>query len=63
MGLHYETKHKELLPEQMDGFRFFYYTVTGKERGSCVICHKPTEFNRVTMKYSRFCKDPKCKKK
>ena len=61
MGLHYETKHKELLPEQMDGFRFFYYTLTGKERGSCVICHKPTEFNRATMKYSRFCKDPKCK--
>lgn len=61
MGLHYETKHKELLPSMMDGFKFFYYTITGKERGSCVICHKPTEFNRTTMKYSRFCNDPKCK--
>lgn len=61
MGLHYETKHKELLPKEMDGFRWFYYLLTKKEKGSCIICKKETEFIRENMKYSRFCKDPHCK--
>lgn len=63
MGLHYEQKHKALIPQDMDGFRFFYYLLTKKDHGSCVICHNETEFNRVSMKYSRFCKNPQCKAK
>lgn len=63
MGEHYDTKHKALLPSDMDGYRFFYYLLTKKDRGSCVECHNETEFNRVTMKYSRFCKNPLCKQK
>lgn len=63
MGAHYEEKHKELLPPEMDGWRWFYYKQTGKEHGSCVECHNPTEFNRMTMKYSRFCNNPACKQK
>lgn len=63
MGEHYENKHKELLPEDMDGFRWFYYTLTKKNHGECVICHNNTEFNKITMKYSRFCNNPQCKQK
>ncbi|MDE7347678.1 MAG: hypothetical protein K2N48_13180, partial [Muribaculaceae bacterium] len=63
MGMHYETTHKELLPSDMDGYRWFYYLMTGKTKGSCCICHQDTEFNRATMKYARFCKNPMCKQK
>ena len=63
MGLHYETVHSKLLPKDMDGFRFFYFTQTKKDHGSCIECHSPTKFNRLSMKYSRFCDNPECKKK
>lgn len=63
MGKHYEENHKELLPEDMDGYRYFYWLLTKKDHGSCVICHNPTDFNYNTMKYSRFCNNPRCKEK
>lgn len=61
MGLHYETKHKYLIPGNMTGFQFFYFLLTKKDHGSCIICKNNTEFNEITMKYSRFCTNPKCK--
>jgi hypothetical protein len=61
MGLHYDDKHKDLIPDDMSGFQYFYYLLTKKERGACVICKNPTDFNEVSMKYSRFCNNPKCK--
>ena len=61
MGLHYETKHKKMLPDDMSGFRFFYFLETNHDRGSCAECHGETEFNEIRMKYSRFCNNPKCK--
>jgi hypothetical protein len=63
MGLHYENQHKEMIPPDMTGFRFFYYLLTKKDHGSCVICHNETDFNENTMKYSRFCNNPACKQK
>ena len=63
MGLHYETKHKDLIPEGMSGFRWFYFLLTKKDKGSCVICKNETVFNNITMKYSRFCNNPQCKQK
>lgn len=63
MGKHYEEKHKELLPEGMSGYRWMYYLLTKKDHGSCVICHNETDFNEITMKYSRFCNNPQCKQK
>lgn len=63
MGQHYDIVHKELLPPDMDGYRWFYYLLTNKMQGSCVECHKETDFNKVTMKYARFCNDPACKQK
>lgn len=61
MGEHYETKHKELLPGGMNGYRYFYFLLTKKDHGSCVICKNETDFNEITMKYSRFCNNPACK--
>lgn len=63
MGEHYETQHKEMLPEDMNGYRFFYWLLTKKDHGSCVICKNETEFNEISMKYSRFCNNPMCKQK
>lgn len=61
MGAHYENKHHDLIPEDTDGYRYFYWLLTGKERGSCIMCKEETEFNRETMKYARFCKKEACK--
>jgi len=63
MGNHYDTKHKDLLPPGMSGYRWFYFLLTKKDKGSCVICHNETDFNEATMKYSRFCNNPQCKQK
>ena len=63
MGNHYETKHKALLPPDMTGYQWFYFLLTKKDKGSCVECHGETDFNEVTMKYSRFCNNPACKQK
>ena len=63
MGNHYETKHKNLIPLDMTGYRWFYFLLTKKDRGSCVICHNETDFNEATMKYSRFCNNPQCKQR
>ncbi len=63
MGNHYEMQHKNLLPPKMTGYRWFYYLLTKKDKGSCVECKQETDFNEVTMKYSRFCNNPLCKQK
>lgn len=63
MGHHYETVHKHLLPPNMTGYRWFYFLLTKKQKGSCVICKQETDFNEISMKYSRFCNNPICKQK
>jgi hypothetical protein len=52
-----------MIRPDMTGYQWFYYLITGKERGSCIVCKSPTDFNEGTMKYSRFCNNPKCKQK
>lgn len=61
MGKHYDEQHKSLIPPDMDGYRWFYFLLTKKNKGNCVKCHDETDFNRNTMKYSRFCNNPRCK--
>lgn len=63
LGHHYETAHKELIPPDMTGYRWAYFLLTKKSRGSCVECKGETQFNEVSMKYSRFCDNPICKQK
>lgn len=60
---HLERKHKENIPEGMDGWQFAYYLRTNKTHGTCIICKKDTTWNPVTHKYHRFCNNPKCKEK
>lgn len=58
---HLEQKHPDMIPKDMSAGQYWYFLKTGKENGSCVICHKPTEWNPKTNKYKRFCNNPKCK--
>lgn len=60
---HLENEHKDFLPEDFSGWRYYYYQKTGKTTGSCVICKHETEWNESTHKYNRFCNNPACKDK
>lgn len=60
---HIEKYHKEMIPENMTVWQFYYYLKTGKSHGTCVMCKKDTGWNERTHKYHRFCKNPKCKEK
>lgn len=60
---HLESRHEDMMPPDMDGYRFWYYLRTGKSEGHCIMCKKPTGWNPKTHKYHRFCEDPKCKEK
>lgn len=59
--IHLETEHEDFLPEDLTGWRYYYYQKTGKLKGSCVMCKKETRWNETTHKYNRFCDNPKCK--
>lgn len=58
---HVQKMHPEIIPKGFSAARYFYYLQTGKDHGSCVICHRDTKFNEATNKYERFCGDLKCK--
>lgn len=60
---HVEEDHIDEIPEDYSPMRYLYYLRTGKTHGSCIVCHKDTEWNETTNKYHRFCKNPKCKEK
>ena len=58
---HMNIAHPEVRPKGYSDSRFFYYILTGKTHGNCIVCKKPTEWNEETGKYNRFCNNPKCK--
>ena len=58
---HLDSKHKEMIPKDMSTAQYYYFMKTGKKNGNCVMCKKPTTWNKNTNKYNRFCGDPKCK--
>lgn len=60
-GEHLERMHPDSIPDGYSYARYFYFCTTGKTEGRCIQCHKPTEWNEATGKYSRYCNDPKCK--
>lgn len=57
------AQHHGTIPDEYSYSRYFYFVITGKTHGRCIICEKDTEWNEATQKYERFCKDPKCKEK
>jgi hypothetical protein len=63
IGVHYDTKHHDQLPEGVIGEEFHYQQVTGKTHGNCIVCKQPTKWNIKTHKYHRFCEKPECKQK
>lgn len=58
---HMNNAHPEVRPKGYSDRRFFYYNLTGKTHGNCIVCKKETEWNEETSKYNRFCSTPKCK--
>lgn len=60
---HIEKKHEGTIPKNFTTSQFVYSMKTGKVEGSCVICKKSTRWNEATLKYKRFCINPKCKEK
>jgi hypothetical protein len=58
---HIEKYHHDLIPPDMLPYQFYYFIKTGKNAGSCIICHGKTKWNDKTHKYCRFCDNPKCK--
>lgn len=56
-------EHPSVRPKGFTDLRYFYYTITGKTEGRCIVCKKPTDWNEETGKYNRFCNNPKCKEK
>lgn len=60
---HIRTEHPESVPKNMTMKQYFYYILTGKTAGVCMVCKKPTPWNESTGRYDRFCTNPKCKDK
>ena len=58
---HLEDEHNGLIPKNFTSSQYFYFLKTGKDKGRCIICKKPTKWCNVTNKYKRFCENPKCK--
>ena len=58
---HMNNAHPEVRPKGYSDRRFFYYNLTGKTHGNCIVCKKETEWNEETSKYNRFCSNLKCK--
>jgi hypothetical protein len=52
-----------MIPEGFSISRYFYFTLTGRTAGKCIVCNGPTEWNEVSGKYDRYCKDPHCKER
>lgn len=62
-GNHITNVHPELIPSGWSYARYFYYVLTGKNKGTCIVCKNDTDWNETTQKYERFCKNPECKEK
>lgn len=62
-GAHMAKEHPDVIFPEYSDARYFYFQLTGKKVGSCIICKSETEWNEGTQKYARFCDNPECKEK
>ena len=60
---HMNSDHPENRPEGFSDRQYFYFVLTGKTHGNCVVCKSPTTWNEETGKYNRFCDKESCKEK
>ncbi len=61
---HIVTKHNDQIPEDVEiPLEYAYSLLVGKDMGRlCTQCRtNPVRFNVESLKYERFCGDPKCK--
>ena len=61
---HIDKEHDDELPDNMTAYQIAYDIINNhpNHKGSCVVCHSPTNWNEKTQKYFRICKNPKCAK-
>lgn len=57
---HVEKYHKDMMRNDMTPRQFVYFLVTGKEYGSCIVCHSNTSWDEKTNKYKRLCGSKIC---
>lgn len=60
---HMNSDHPDNRPKGYSDNQYYYFCMTGKSHGNCVVCKRDTEWNEETGKYNRFCTDPACKEK
>ena len=60
---HFEDEHNESIPKNFTPAQYIYFLKTGKDKGKCIVCKRPTKWNEVTNKYLRFCPLMQCKDK
>ena len=60
---HVAKIHNDQVPDDAEPLEYAYSLMVGKPMGRlCIMCRKnPVNFNQSTLKYERFCSDPKCK--
>lgn len=60
---HIAKTHNDQVPDDAEPLEYAYSLMVGKPMGRlCIMCRKnPVNFNQSTLKYERFCSDPKCK--
>ena len=60
---HVANVHNDQIPEDSEPLEFAYSLLVNKPMGRlCVMCKRNyVNFNQSTLKYERFCGDPKCK--
>lgn len=63
VALHLETEHGDEIPNDWSGGKYYFYRLHGRTTGKCTVCGHETEFDEVTCKTKRLCKNPACKKK
>ena len=59
---HMRSDHQTELGDMTPAQVYFNYKYH-KTRGSCIICHKPTNWNESTERYERLCGDPGCRER
>ena len=56
---HIDKEHEDMIPEKYTAARLVYNIRNKREYGSCLMCHKTTEWNEQNQRYKPFCSD-KC---
>jgi len=52
---HVDENHEDFIPENYTATRIIFNLVNKKEKGTCVICGKETQWDENKAKYDRFC--------